>query len=547
MIENQILDKKSLRVLTAKNPDWDELARDCVAFANAQGGKILFGIEDDASEPPADQKVAGSLVEQLQKNIQHRVINVATMPEKKIAENRGEYIQLTIQRCAQTIASTTDGQYYYREGDESHPLKPDELHRLLTDKSAFVWEVQTSKRVPRARVDSEKKEAFLKAIYSSDRVSNFVKEKAAEELPDYYFLATGENLTNLGILWIGKREDRATLLYSPIVQFIKYDEQENKVNKIVWDDYSKNPQELIDAVLNDIPDWKESYEIPDGMFRKNIPQYDKDVIRELIANALVHRPYTTRGDVFINLFHDRVEIRNPGTLPLGVTPANILHKTVKRNEHLAKVFYDLHLMEREGSGYDMIYSTLLSQGRELPSVMEDSDSVTVVVKKRIVKKEIIDFIEKVNQTFHLKQREMISLGLIAQHASLTALEFSRLLDLKEDSTVQAWLGRLKEFDLIRSRGKTRATEYFTTPGILNQLSFKGRTTLKKIEPHRLQELIRSDLQTYSGSTKADLHQRVGKEITEYKLRQALDHLIENGVVLCKGATKAARYYLAEKG
>jgi ATP-dependent DNA helicase RecG len=44
MKENSTVDKKSLRALTKPNPDWDEIAKDCVCFANATGGKILFGI-----------------------------------------------------------------------------------------------------------------------------------------------------------------------------------------------------------------------------------------------------------------------------------------------------------------------------------------------------------------------------------------------------------------------------------------------------------------------------------------------------------------------
>jgi ATP-dependent DNA helicase RecG len=79
-----------------------------------------------------------------------------------------------------------------------------------------------------------------------------------------------------------------------------------------------------------------------------------EVVRELVANALVHRSYTRRGAIFINLFADRLEIHNPGILPYGVTPQNILSQSVRRNEHLSKVFYDFNLMEKEGSGYDLV-------------------------------------------------------------------------------------------------------------------------------------------------------------------------------------------------
>ena len=71
--------------------------------------------------------------------------------------------------------------------------------------------------------------------------------------------------------------------------------------------------------------------------------YDEKVVRELLVNALVHRPYTQGGDIYLNLYPDRLEVVNPGRLPLGVTPRNMLHASRRRNESLARVFHDLGL------------------------------------------------------------------------------------------------------------------------------------------------------------------------------------------------------------
>jgi ATP-dependent DNA helicase RecG len=109
-----------------------------------------------------------------------------------------------------------------------------------------------------------------------------------------------------------------------------------------------------------------------------------------------------RGDIFLNLFMDRLEVHNPGLLPLGVSPQNILHRSVQRNSHLAKVFYDLKLMEKEGSGYDKIYAILLSAAKAIPVVQEGHDRVSVIIKKRIANKDIINFIDKANTDFQLK-------------------------------------------------------------------------------------------------------------------------------------------------
>ena len=329
------------------------------------------------------------------------------IPQVKIAENEAEYLELLVQRNATAIASTSNGRYYIRVDDDCKPILPDELTRLLADKGAFVWETQSYLKVSCKEYDTEKLNQFLSDVRDSDRVSQFVKDKSPEELLDHYFFTSGNYLTNLGVLWIGKRAHRARLLYAPSIQFIKYDEYEQKVNKLVWDDYSKNPKELIQSVLNEVHDWKEGVEIADGLFRKNVSNYDEAVIRELLANALVHRPYTTKGDIFINLHPDRLEIHNPGLLPLGVTPQNILHKSVQRNPHLAKVFYDLKLMEKEGSGYDKIYESLLSSGKPLPEPAEEFDRVKVTVKKRIINKHVIQFIEKVNNEFQLKSNPLL--------------------------------------------------------------------------------------------------------------------------------------------
>ena len=253
------------------------------------------------------------------------------------------------------------------------------------------------------------------ALRASDRVKASVKEKSDDELLDHYQLAQGQYLTNLGVLCLGRQHHRAQLTTAPVIQFIKYDEHGQKVNKLVWDDHTQSPMELIEAVWLEVPDFRERYELPDGLYRQNVPAFDEVVVRELLVNALVHRPYTQRGDIFLNLHPDRLEVVNPGPLPLGVTPQNVLHTTVRRNEHLARLFHDLKLMEREGSGFDKIFEVLLSQGRPAPELIETHDRVQVTVRRRILKPEVIDFIAKADQTYQLTQRERIALGLLAQH------------------------------------------------------------------------------------------------------------------------------------
>lgn len=543
-LEGQICDKKSLRSVTGKSSDFPEIAKDCVAFANAQGGRLLIGIEDKETLPPLDQRIKPELLDTIRKRIAELTVNVLALPCIVQAENGGEYIDLAIHR-SQGVASTSDGRYYIRIADTSQPVLGDDVMRLAGERASYPWESLTTLLVPRTQFDEKKFREFCEAIRASDRVKEFVKAKTDDELLDHYLFACSEWLTNLGILCIGRREDRARLGTAPVLQFIKYDETGGKVNKLVWDDYTLNPMELIEAVWREVPDWRESYEIRDGLYPHTVPHYDEVVVRELLTNALVHRPYTQRGDIFINLFSDRLQIVNPGLLPLGVTPQNILHVTVRRNEGLARVFHDLKLMEREGSGYDKIYEVLLSQGKLPPEPVEGPDRVEVTVRKRILNPLIIDFIDKADQTFHLRQKEKISLGLIAQHESLTALQLVHLLELKDATELHSWLNRLISWEIVRTKGKTKGMMYFVDPELLRKLDFKGKTTLKGIEKHRLRELLIRDLEIYGEAGIGEIHKRIGPEIPRRLLQEELKRLVQSGQIEKRGIRKHTRYLYAK--
>lgn len=439
------------------------------------------------------------------------------------------------------VASTSDGRYFLRIDDARKPILGDDVMRLANDRAAFPWETLTTLGVPRDRFDQSKVDAFVRGIRGSDRVKSSVLEKSDDELLDHYQLANGELLTNLGILCIGKQSDRARLGSAPAVHFIKFDEQENKVNKIVWDDYTLSPMELVDAVWHEVPDFREFYEVAEGLFRTQVPAFDERVIRELLINALVHRPYTQRGDIYLNLHPDRLEIVNPGPLPLGVTPSNILHASIRRNEHLARLCHDLKLMEREGSGYDAIYDVLLSQGRPAPSVFEGTDRVRVVLTRTAPDRQVLAFVSKASDTYLLTQRERIVLGLLAMHETLTARELVARLELFNGDQLRPWLGRLVEWRIVGQSGRTNATRYFVKPEILWTLDFPAVTTLKRIEDHRLRALVLEDLVRYPNSTFGEIHARIGQEIPHRRLRVVLKYLSDRRDISKSGTLKGTRY------
>ena len=543
MKENSLYDKKSLREITGKNADWNEVAKDCVAFSNAQGGVIDYGIEDDADAPPADQKVSEDITINLENKISGKTLNVSAHAEILTHENGGQYIRLHIARGTSS-AYTTSGKYFTRVSDNSVPLTGDDITRLSAEKGYYRWEDEESKWSWKD-ADKEKLIMLLQNLRNSNRVSDFVKQKEDKELLDYYFLTVEESdkMTNLGVLFIGTQSQRGRLMNAPVVQCIQFDQYGDKVWKYLIDDFTKNPQEIIEAIWNNVPVWRESNEISDGLFRKEIPAYDEAVVRELTCNALVHRPYTVRGDIFINIHPDRIEVVNPGALPLGVTPQNILHKTVKRNEHFANLCYALRMMEREGSGYDKMYEVLLSNGKQIPKVEEGDDYVKAIVGRRIISQEAIKVIRYALQVAELRQKQIICLGLIAQHESISAADLIKLLNLKNRDALSPWLDKLVDDGIVETSGRKKGKEYRVCSHILKESGYKGQTSLKRIEPYRLRELIIEDLKIYECASLRDIQQRIGDEISYQKLWKQLDNMIKEGILESTGKNRWTKYRL----
>ncbi len=147
--EGQLLDHKSLRSVSGRSADWNELVKDCIAFANATGGHLLLGIEDGQNGPPPGQQVAADLPDTIRRKVSERCVNVTVLPDVVTSANGGQYINLAVPRSV-AVASTTDGRYYLRVADQSKPVTGDDVLRLAAERAALPWETQTTLQVPRS-------------------------------------------------------------------------------------------------------------------------------------------------------------------------------------------------------------------------------------------------------------------------------------------------------------------------------------------------------------------------------------------------------------
>lgn len=547
MKEGQNIEKKSIRkIRTDRKRQLKELSKTCVAFANKDGGELLIGIEDTENEPPIGQKVSESEIEKLYQSLRELCHNVYLQSQKKTADNGSEYIQIKVFPSNRTIASTSRGEYYIRVGDQSQPLLPEELSRLLTDKPSYQWETTQTKFQLKTDTDIAKLNELINSLRTSSFVRDSVKQKTDTEILLHYSLITPENyLTHLGVLWIGNQHARSNLSYAPILMYLKYDTNQNKVGKIKWDDYTLNPKELINDVWNLIHELREGIEITDGMFRKTVRNYEEEVVRELLVNALVHKPYNIGGVIRIELHPNKLIIANPGPLPYGVSVDNILHQSQRRNEKLVRLVSDIGLMEGEGSGIDKVYETLVKNGKQLPTFEDHLDEVVVTIYKRIIDENLVKFISNITGQFDLTQKEKITLGIIAQEGAARSIDLTHKLRLPSgEKQLRHWIGRLVDMNILITRGTTKSYEYMINPEMLTSNTVLRPTTLRTLQPPAIEALIMEDLRLNKASGLTEILERLKHTgVTRHQLQGGLRRLREQEKVQLVGIKRGSKYQL----
>lgn len=98
------------------------------------------------------------------------------------------------------------------------------------------------------------------------------------------------------------------------------------------------------------------YEKIEGIEREKVERIPEQAFREALANGLIHRTWDVKSHIRVMMYGDRIEIISPGGLPTGISDEEYLKGNVSllRNPILANVFYRLHIVEILGTGITRI-------------------------------------------------------------------------------------------------------------------------------------------------------------------------------------------------
>ncbi|MES0334843.1 MAG: ATP-binding protein [Candidatus Magnetobacterium sp. LHC-1] len=535
---------KSLSKVHGKGAKLEDLAVTCVCLANSQGGRIIIGFEDKDKQPPPAQIVTDDVVNATITRLRSLCFNVSlSVSNIETHDNGGQYFVIMVSP-SKAIATTSNGKLYIRVGDQCQPVHGEDIYRLVSEKDTFQWELQQHD-ISIGQIPESNIRWFAGEIRQSNRVKPGIKELSDAEIVQHYNLVIDNKLTNLGILWLGVATQRIQLTYPITIQYIVYDEQENKTRKHSWHDCTQNPKELLMDIEKQAVELTYYQEFPHGLLRKQIRHYDQRVIRELLVNSIAHKSYTISADIFIRLYTDRLEITNPGSLPLGITKDNILHTTNRRNPHMVRILHDMELMEGEGTGYNLLYEISSREAKPFPVAESDFNTTKVTQYSKIMDEEVVYLLDFISSHYQLSQKEFIVMGIVARHKKILPSQLARELQLNEEERLRPYVSGLLEQDLLVSRGVKKGKEYMINTRLIASARINVKPTLKTIEFHRLKALIEEDVKYHPNSGISEIKTRL-EDVSLNDVRKATYTLVAEGILATEGAKRNRCYSLAKK-
>ncbi|MFH1891242.1 MAG: ATP-binding protein [Candidatus Zixiibacteriota bacterium] len=199
----------------------------------------------------------------------------------------------------------------------------------------------------------------------------------------------------------------------------------------------------------------------EGLFRRDIPEYPQEVVREAVCNAVAHRDYSSYvggSYIQIRMFADRLEIQSPGGLFGNVTVENIEEEHSTRNARLMRMMEDMHLVENRGSGIKAMLHAMRDANLEPPRFDDRRSSFKVVfMNHTLINPEAIEWLNQFSG-LPLDDGQRLALVYLRHHSQMSNSDYRRMNRIDALTAGQELRG-LVQAGLVDQKGVSRGTYY----------------------------------------------------------------------------------------
>jgi ATP-dependent DNA helicase RecG len=220
------------------------------------------------------------------------------------------------------------------------------------------------------------------------------------------------------------------------------------------------PEMVTDTVNHVLASIRKSSLI-DGLFRRDVPEYPEEAVREAVLNAVAHRdysPYVRGSYIQVRLFADRLEVQSPGGLYGNVTEENLEEESSTRNSVLMRLMEDLHLVENRGSGIRAMLEAMRRANLEPPRFDDKRSSFWVTFRNHtLMSPEAITWLNQF-AGLPLNDRQRLALVYLRYNEQITNSDYQRLNQV-DALTAGRELRGLVQAGLVEQESARRWTYY----------------------------------------------------------------------------------------
>ncbi|WP_339504514.1 ATP-binding protein [Pseudomonas sp. RL_105y_Pfl2_101] len=530
----------------SKLPD-RELIEALVCLANAEGGELWLGVEDDGT--PTGLHAEHCLLAGLAGMVAAR-----TSPSLNVQAEAIDVDGVTV-ACihvpkAQGEVATTSGVYLRRRlkhdgTPECVAMLPHERNSRASNFGLLDVSAQPVAGATLADLDPLERERLRQAVqqYGGDRV---LLELDDEALDGALLLTArqsdGSRVPTLtGLLLIGRETSLRQLVPTHEFAFQVLAQQAVRFNE-----FRRFPLlKALDWLETNFRPYNPEEELQVGLFRVPVPKVDLGAFREAVANALVHRDYHGRGAVHVRLEDDALVVSNPGGLVDGVTLANLLVTEPRpRNPALADAMKRVGVVERSGRGVDKIFRGMLKFGRPAPDYSYTT-AQSVVLRLPTAEADL-DFRRLVVEHERATNAELpidslIALAALRETKRVTADELAVQIQ-RDTASAKRTLEALTEAGLVEAHGSTRGRSYTLSASLYQAVGDKaGYTRQAGFAPIQHEQMVLNYVQQHGQIKRAEVMGLC--RISTDQAAKLLKKLKDKGAIAQSGKNRGATYTL----
>ncbi|RYE27481.1 MAG: transcriptional regulator [Sphingobacteriaceae bacterium] len=423
----------------------DEYLKWICGFANAQGGRIFIGVDDNGQVYGLED------YKRLMDDIPNKAVNhLGLVVDVNLHEELGKhYIEIIVPVSSVPIAY--HGVYHYRSGSTKQELKGIALQNMLLKKMGKKWE---DIPVEGATIDDLNKitiQSFITKAVNKGRIPADVSKDEIETLLKNLGLITEQNhLTNAAILLFGNRaamvsvtsnfkigrfgKSNDDLLFQDIVETNLFD-MADKVMEVLTAKYLIRPISYI------------------GLERMEPLEYPEPALREAVLNAIIHKDYSSTYTL-LRVYDDHLHLWNPGKLAeeLSIDELRKEHSSFPRNKNIANVFFKAGYIESWGRGTNKIINSCVEAGLPEPVLSEEQGGISITFLKNIYNEEYLQ-----KQDFNSRQVKAIL--YIKEHGKITNAEYQKINSVGKTLATQELQNLISKNMIVQSGSKGRGSMY----------------------------------------------------------------------------------------